>query len=214
VTGSPLVKIAKWIEWVALAALPILTAMRAAGPPTKPVTTLGSLYAGVVGAYLPLMIAFSVLALLGKVGQAYLGPESKIRVKAILDALDEACFAAVPANERYYNRVTLFKANRKKTKLGPYCRAGQRYQRRIPSFQINNDDESQNEGLGGQAWFRNATVTVNDLPVCPNKWSDDDAQCKEYARLALLTDSRVPGIFDAARETTVRIFTTALSKML
>jgi len=104
-------------------------------------------------------------------------------VKAVLDALEEACFNTVAPGERYFNRVTIFKASWFGRKLKPYCRAGDRYQHGISSFRINNDDEAQNEGLAGQAWFRNATVTVGDLPALPNPWSDADPNCQAYARL-------------------------------
>ena len=56
-----------------------------------------------------------------------------------------------------------------------------------PSFKINNNDETKNEGLAGQAWFRNATASVGDLPECPNPWSDADARCQAYAKAGLLT---------------------------
>ena len=148
------------------------------------------LYHDVVAAYVPLVAFFSLMALAGKGAQAFLGAESKSRVKAVLDALEEACFNTVPPGDRYYNRGTLFKAVWFGTRLKPYCRAGDRYQRGIQSFRIDNNDEDRNEGLAGQAWFRNATVIVNDLPACPNPWSNDDASCQAYAHRGLLTPQK------------------------
>jgi hypothetical protein len=86
--------------------------------------------------------------------------------------------------------VTIYKAVWFSKWLKPYCRAGDRYQRSISWFKINNDDETRNEGLAGQAWFRNATVTVGDLPECPNPWSDSDARCQAYAQHGLLTPAK------------------------
>ena len=245
-TGSLPVTLAKWIEWIALALLPVVAAAKAVGAQTKPATYLEILHSWAVSVYLPLIAGFSLLALLGKAGQAYLGSESKIRVKAILDGLDQACFGSFPDIDRYAYRVTLFKANKKRTKLSPYCRAGARYQRGIPAFKIDDNNPNNNEGLGAKAWFRRATVKVNDLPECPDPWVDSDAKCQDYARRALLPakkasrlhvksrsilatpvrdighkewgvlvlDGRDPNTFDAAREATVGMFTTALGKVL
>src|SRR5437016_3049950 len=115
--GSRRLLVAKWAEWIGLAMLPILTAIRSVGAPESPTSSLGMLYHDILQAYVPLVALFSIAALAGKAGQAFLGAESKIRVKAILDALEEACFNTVPRGERYYNRVTLFKASWMKTKL-------------------------------------------------------------------------------------------------
>lgn len=68
------------------------------------------LYRDIVTAYVPFVALFSAVALAGKAGQTFLGAESKARVKAVLDALEEACFNTVPRGDRHYNRVTLFKA--------------------------------------------------------------------------------------------------------
>jgi len=188
--GSRRLLVAKWAEWIGLGVLPILTAIRSVGAAANPSNLLEMLYRDVVGAYVPLVAIFSLLALAGKAAQALLSAESKTRVRAALDALEEACFNAVARGDRYYNRVTLFKAVRLGTKLKPYCRAGDRYQRGISSFGINNNDEGRNEGMAGQAWFRNATVIVNDLPTCPNPWSDNDPACQAYADRGLLTPQK------------------------
>jgi hypothetical protein len=179
--------IAKWAEWIGLGLLPVLSAIKTVGAPVPPTTLLQMLYHEVVEAYVGLVFGASVLALAGKAGQAILGAESKARVKAVLNALEDSCFNTVAPGERYFNRVTIFKAVWFGTKLKAYCRAGDRYQRDISSFKISNDDEAKNEGLAGQAWFRNATVIVGDLPECPNPWTDANARCQDYAHRGLLT---------------------------
>jgi hypothetical protein len=120
------------------------------------------------------------IALVAKLVQEKLNPESKIRLKAWLDILLDAYFTGVPEAEKYHNRVTLFKANRKCTALEAHCRSGTQYQRKIQSFVISEDNENANEGIAGQAWFRNATVTAS-LPDSPPIWRNDDPACEHYA---------------------------------
>src|SRR5262249_29846868 len=131
------------------------------------------------------LLAFSSRAI-----QELINPESKVRMKAPLDAFFEAYFAGVPEGERYNNRITLFRANRSKDLLKPYCRSGTQYQRGIQSLKINSDKEDGNEGIAGQAWFRNATVSPPALPECPNPWSDEDPVCQDYANRGLLNNSK------------------------
>jgi hypothetical protein len=183
----------KLAEWIALALLPVVTAIKAAGPPEQPLNTLEMLQRDVISWYVAVVFALSMLALVGKAGQWYFGSENKLRVKAVLNTLDEGCFKDQPADERYYNRVTLFKANRRKTKLLPYCRAGDQYQRGIGPFAIHDNNQEANEGISGQAWFRAVTVTVNDLPVVPDRreeWSVANGACKEYARAGFLSHEK------------------------
>ena len=191
VPGTVRLTIAKSAEWMALGSLPILTAVNATTPATNPSTALQMLHHDIVAQYVPLVAAMSILGVAGKAGQLFVGVENKRRVKAVLDALEEACFQDVPEGERYHNRITLFKANKRGTELKPYCRSGERYSRGITSFRIDDNDESRNEGIAGQAWFRRATVKA-ELPEPPNPWSDGDPACQDYARRGLL-DARKAG---------------------
>ena len=54
----------------------------------------------------------------------------------------------------FHHRATLFKVNLRETKLKFFCRSGTQYQRKVQPFQIDNDNEGQNEGIAGQAWFK------------------------------------------------------------
>jgi hypothetical protein len=191
--GSRRLLASKWAEWIALALLLIVTAVKAAGPPTQPLNTLEMLQRDIIHWYVPIVAARSILAAAGRVGQWWFGAENKRRVKAVLDALDEACCRQQPEAERYYNRITLFKANRRKTRLVPYCRAGEQYQRGIQPFAIHDSDQEANEGMAGQAWFRAVTVTVNDLPAVPEKaedWSGANEACKQYVRAGFLSHAK------------------------
>src|SRR5205807_9690287 len=105
-----------------------------------------------------------LLGLVGKLLQELLGAEHKGRIKAVLDSVDEACFRDAPEGERYANRVTLFKTNWWGTKLKAYCRSGTAYQRGIRPLSIDESQENANQGVGGQAWFRNTTIVVDGLP--------------------------------------------------
>jgi hypothetical protein len=174
---------AKVVEWLALTLIPVLSAVRAKYPtaPAPPRTLLEFIHGGFLDRFVTILAVLALIGILARIVQEYLSPESKVRAKAVLDYLLDAYFTGVPAAERYHNRVTLFKANRRKTRLAAYCRSGTQYQRGIQPLHINDDDENLNEGVAGQAWFRNATVSTT-LPECPNRWSDADPACLQYAR--------------------------------
>ncbi len=111
-------------------------------------------------------------------------------MKATLDGFFEAYFADMTESERYDSRITLFRANRSKHLLKPYCRSGTQSQRGIQPLKIDSDHEEGNEGIAGQAWFRNVTVSPPPLPECPNPWSDQDVACQDYARHGVLSHSK------------------------
>ena len=127
-------------------------------------------------------ILLGVTAVAAFVGEEYINWVSKAPYKSALDILRDALFKNIPADEMFHHRATLFKANRRETKLKFFCRSGTQYQRNVQSFQINNDSEMQNEGIAGQAWFKDATLNYSDLPEISSEWRDDDDTCKEYAK--------------------------------
>lgn len=124
------------------------------------------------------------------VGEEYVNWISKAPYKSALDILRNALFKNMPPDEMFHHRATLFKANRRETKLKFFCRSGTQYQRKVQTFQINNDNEMQNEGIAGQAWFKDATLNYSDLPEIPSQWRDDDDSCKEYAKAGHLPLSK------------------------
>lgn len=185
--GTRRVLAARVAEWIALGLIPVLTAIRVQFGPTDPPRDLtGFLLKALHEWYAFSIFGLGTIGLLGKVLQEVLGAEAKGRIKAVLDTLDEACFHDVPEGERYENRVTLFKANWWTTKLKPYGRSGTVYQRGIQSLSIHDSDQDANEGVGGQAWFRNSTVAAYELPDCAVPCSNTEATCLEYARRGLL----------------------------
>lgn len=129
-----------------------------------------------------------VYILLGIIaGAAFIGEEynnwiSKAPYKSALDILRNALFKDVPPDKMFHYRATLFKVNLRETKLKFFCRSGTQYQRKVQPFQINNDNEGQNEGIAGQAWFKDTILNYFDLPEIPSEWRDDDEKCKEYAK--------------------------------
>jgi hypothetical protein len=88
-------------------------------------------------------------------------------IKRILDALQKAFFQDTQSDELYKHRVTLFKACKKYRfipfgrlrYLRVYARSGTRYQNSTTFFCIDDEFESANEGVAGQAWFKDAQVT-------------------------------------------------------
>lgn len=186
--GQTRIRIAKIAEWVALWLIPILSALRTSypSPPTPPLRFLGYIHRFFLDEFVWIVGGVAGIALVAKLVQEKLNPESKIRLKAWLDILLDAYFTGVPEAEKYHNRVTLFKANRKRTALEAHCRSGTQYQRKIQSFVISEDNENANEGIAGQAWFRNATVTAS-LPDSPPIWRNDDPACQHYATSGYLT---------------------------
>ena len=179
---------ARVVEWGGIGLFPILTAFRVRYP--APITTawpsIQAFHGWFLSWFVTITVVLALLVFVAKLTQERLNPESKIRLKGVLDAVLEAYFPEVPEGERYFNRVTLFRANPDRTLLKPYARSGTQYQRGTQSLPINDDDEARNEGVAGQAWFRNATVSVNNLPACPNPWSNDDETCRRYAQEGFL----------------------------
>jgi len=178
----------KLIEWVALGLIPIFTAVRTNYPlaAAEPHRLWQFIHQEFLELFLLLIIVLTLIVIAAKFAQEYLNPESKLRLKAALDLLLDVYFSGVPPNERYFNRATLFKANNGHSKLKPYCRSGTQYQTDIQPLAISDDDEGHNEGIAGQAWFRNANAGTTNLPECPNPWSDNDSSCQSYARQGLL----------------------------
>jgi hypothetical protein len=110
---------AKICDWVSTALIGILSAIRGAFPnaPARPVGVLSSLHANLINGFVPIIVLLFLLAIGSKVAQELLGSQSKVRLKALLDALHSSYFADVPDTERYYSRVTLFKANPARDRL-------------------------------------------------------------------------------------------------
>lgn len=127
-------------------------------------------------------ILLGVIAGAAFMGEEYINWISKASYKSALNILRDALFKSFPPDEMFHHRATLFKANRRETKLKFFCRSGTQYQRSVQSFQINNDNEKQNEGIAGQAWFKDAALNYSDLPEIPSEWRDGDDKCKEYAK--------------------------------
>lgn len=182
------VLVAKITEWIALGLIPILSALRAYYPTVaaKPTNLPEYLHQAFTEWFLTLIIVLALVGVLAKLIQEHFNPESKKRLKAALDLLLDAYFTGVPEKDRYLNRATLFKANTGHSKLQPFCRSGTQYHRGIQPLLIDDNKEAGNEGVAGQAWFRNATVSIPDLPDCPNPWSARNLACADYARKGLL----------------------------
>jgi hypothetical protein len=174
--------LAKCLDWGSVALLTILSTIRVAHPtaPENPEGILDYLHVSLVRHYVAIILSLAILALVGKVAQEVLSSVSKVRVKAVLNALHDGLFVGIPEQERYHNRVTLFRANRKRDQLKPYCRSGTQYQRSQTFFYVSEDDERQNEGVAGLAWFRNATIFIDDVPESCSTW-DDCERCRAYA---------------------------------
>lgn len=180
--GSRRLLAARVAEWAALAGIPILTALRTHFPAPQTPTDLAqflllTLHANYAGA----VVALALMGLVGRVAQHLLGAERKNRIKAVLDTLDEALFRDVPGEARYQNRATLFRANYRQTRLKLYCRAGTWYQAARPQLAIDGNNEQRNQGVGGQAWFRNTMLDVWDLPDCPVPCVATNQTCVDYA---------------------------------
>jgi hypothetical protein len=134
-------------------------------------------------------LAFYVLV--SKVVRYFAGDRSNNRkqIKRILDALQKAFFQDVQSDELFKHRVTLFRACRsywflpvgRYKYLRLYARSGTRYQNSATFFCIDGESEGANEGVAGQAWFRDAQVTAPNLSA----WPDGDASetnpvCQSY----------------------------------
>ena len=126
-------------------------------------------------------IFWGVIAVAAFIGEESINWMSKAPSKSALDILRDALFKDMPPDEMFHNRATLFKANRRETKLKFFCRSGTQYQRRVQPFKISDDNEKENEGIAGLAWFKGATLNYANLPEVPPEWSDDDDECREYA---------------------------------
>ncbi len=133
----------------------------------------------------------SVLALYifgSKVTRYFTGDRltNRKEVKRILDSLQKSFFQGFPTEEQFKHRVTLFKAHRKwwpwgrLRRLKIYARSGTRYQKSSTCFDIDDESEDGNTGVAGQAWFKDAQVTVTELPA----WPDDVGAGSEQVRNA------------------------------
>lgn len=190
-SGQTRATIAKVGEYISLVMVAVLTALKGGFPdaPAQPSSLMGYLHVAFLH-YQPWAVgAFSLAGIFSKWAQGALRPESKMRTKACLDAFSDLFFV-VPAAERYENRVTLFKANEDHTKLEPFCRAGDTYQRNIQSFKIDDNDEKQNESITGEAWFKNATVRKT-FPDCPSAAAPGDPAFLAYVDATGLSPEKV-----------------------
>ena len=130
------------------------------------------------------LLGLSIVA--SKATQDWLNKADITRLKNMVDSLHAAYFVGISEGERYHNRVTLFRANRKRVSLEAVCRSGTQFPRGIQSLGISDDAEAANEGVAGWAWFTDSTVTRTNLPDCPVPCVADDPQCQEYARAGLM----------------------------
>jgi hypothetical protein len=174
---------AKLVEWIALGLLAVVTAIKVA--PTTANWPF-DLQNHVVQHYVLLVGVLNAIAIVARILEWVWGTESKQRVKAILNVLDDVCFKSTPREERFHNRVTLFRKSaylRWRHRLVGFCRAGDNYQQKIPSFVVDANEQRRNKGFSGQAWFRDSTLVVNDLPEVPSdpeNWDPESPACQEY----------------------------------
>lgn len=129
--------------------------------------------------------------------QDYFSQADITRLKNMTDSVHASYFVGVPEGERYHNRVTVFKANRKRTMLTAVCRSGTQFPRGTQPLGISDDAEAANEGIAGWAWFTDSTATRLNLPECPTPCVAGDATCERYAR-----EGRMP--IEKARKLHVR----------
>jgi hypothetical protein len=187
-----LLVIAKIIEWVSTALIPGLSAARLtlSDTPKKAATFSDFLALWFLDNYVWIILVLGVLVVFSKLAQEFLDPVAKVRMKATLDAFFATYFSHVPESDQYTNRITLFRANLNRDQLEAFCRSGTQYQRGIQPLKINTDMEEGNEGVAGQAWFRNTTVTVLNLPECPLQWDSNSQVCQHYVREGLLPEKK------------------------
>lgn len=174
-------------DWSIPLLIGIISALRVGlkPPPNPPVGVLASLHADLIAWYFWIVVGLSIAALVTKIALKVLRSESKIKIKAVLDALRDSYFEGAAGDERHHNRVTLFRPDRSQRKLKRYCRSGTQWQRSGTSFKISDDNEHANEGVAGQAWFSDATVSAQ-LPAPTNPWDDNHADCIAYAEAGYL----------------------------
>ncbi len=174
----------KLLEWIPGSLLVVLIAIRASypQPPPSPQGLLHFLHIQLLESYVFVNAILVGLTLSGKLLQEIVYPVRKAQVKGILDALAETYFKDEPEAQKYFHRVTLFRARLRKRFLVAYCRSGVQYQGGIQWLKINSDNENANEGIAGRAWFTNTTVAVADLPECPDPWNNGDQRCQEYVQ--------------------------------
>ena len=170
-------------QWILAASLPVITAMQKA---FDPATMQGEIRRILVGAlhahFVTLVLGISVLGVVLKGIEAGLDrwATQQGAIKAVLDSAHKVYFEDVPEDARYLHRVTLFKARRHlrdlgflnsdgwKRRLRVFARSGTAYQQSKTLFRVDDENEEQNEGIAGRAWFINAQCTVCDLPEWPN----------------------------------------------
>ena len=186
--GQTRQRIARLVEYSAPVAITVITAVRQAYPTAaSPSTRIRDLILKFILDWNVLIIAVLGLAIIvAKATQDWLTRSDITRLKSMIDSLHAAYFVGVPEVERYHNRVTLFKANRRRTALEAICRSGTQYPRGIQPLLVSDDAEAANEGVAGHAWFTNSTVCRTNLPDCASPCVDTNADCQLYAHEGLL----------------------------
>jgi hypothetical protein len=187
-------------EDLAALALSVLFALRFAGPAWhegvlgKHVAWLSS-----QGFELGAFLAFFIFG--SRVFRYWAGDRliNRKEIKHILDSLQKNFFQGIDSEEQFKHRVTLFKAYPYRhwytywpwgrcRYLKVYARSGTRYQHSTTCFKIDDESESGNHGVAGQAWFKDAQVTVSDLPIWPeNGTQENEKVCQEYAKKGNIT---------------------------
>ncbi|MBX3334868.1 MAG: hypothetical protein KF876_12135 [Nitrospira sp.] len=141
----------------------------------------------------PILVIFAFVTFGLKVVREFVDRNTgnKKVIKKTLDALQQEFFQATAAQDRYKNRVTLFKARTKlftrKRFLKMYARSGTSYQNVKVEFAIDDEDIEGNEGIAGRAYFQNSMISEYDLPEWPNPENPNDEACKEYCKRSYMT---------------------------
>lgn len=181
-------KILQVSEWTLTALLPISAAARYVDPekygePLHAILTF--LIDGSFAVTVWLALALLAVKIISSIVDG--ATTRKKEIKGVLDALQKQYFKDVPADELFKHRVTLFKACKQWYWFGPshlkmIARSGTAYQKTNVRFTIDDLDETRNEGVAGRAWFKDATISVLDLPnwqECRNPSNNRD--CQTYA---------------------------------
>lgn len=193
---------AKWLEWMCLAAIPVVTGLQKVQPDTiQPPLIREFVRLFHTHPILPIFL-FAMGGLIGKATQSGLERwmSDHKAIKGVLDAAHTTYFQGVPEKDRYLHRVTLFQARRHfrdfpflklwqyrslwKPALRMQSRSGTAYQRSAPRLAIDDENEAGNDGVAGRAWFANAEWIAVDLPEWPDPEPADPScneTCIDYA---------------------------------
>jgi len=224
--------VAQWAEWIAAAFLAIFAVLRTLHLETlsHPITraTVQEIHDHQVP--IVFVLAFGVLA--AKATQAAMErwTTNHRAIKAVLDAAHKTVFADVKPEQHYEHRVTLFRGRRHLRdlpvnlwewrseegrkwpwSLRMYCRSGTSYQHPSARLLIDDEDEKQNEGVAGKAWFNNAYFTVTGLPEWSETCSGNPSHepvCRDYAKLGLMTPERVHSVRVKSRSLSAHVVRT------